>query len=37
MNNKSQLAGFTKKTDFEYFLQQIGNIDYIHRLELAPS
>ncbi|NES41981.1 MULTISPECIES: DUF488 domain-containing protein [unclassified Moorena] len=37
LNNKSQLAGFTKKTDFEYFLQQIGNIDYIHRLELAPT
>ncbi len=37
LNNKSQLAGFTKNKDFEYFLHQIGNIDYTHRLELAPT
>jgi uncharacterized protein (DUF488 family) len=37
LNNISQLAGFTKRTDLEYFLHQIGNIDYIHRLDLAPN
>ncbi len=37
LNNISQLAGFTKKTDLEYFLKTIGNIDYVHLLDLAPS
>ena len=37
LNNVSQLAGFTKKSDLEYFLHKIGNIDYVHILELAPT
>lgn len=37
LNNNSQLAGFTKKADFEYFLNKITNIEYIHLLELAPT
>lgn len=37
LNNVSQLAGFTKRPDLEYFLRQIGNIEYLHLLELAPS
>ncbi|HBB31075.1 MAG TPA: hypothetical protein DDZ80_22410 [Cyanobacteria bacterium UBA8803] len=37
LNNCSQLAGFTKRADLEYFLNKIGNIDYIHRLDLAPT
>ena len=37
LNNVSQLAGFTKKTDLEYFLKTIGNIDYVHLLDLAPT
>ena len=37
LNNVSQLAGFTKKTDLEYFLKKIGTIEYIHILELAPT
>jgi uncharacterized protein (DUF488 family) len=37
LNNISQLAGFTKRPDLEYFLQKIGNIEYVHRLELAPT
>ena len=37
LNNVSQLAGFTKKTDLEYFLQQLCNIEYVHLLELAPT
>ncbi|MBI4581313.1 MAG: DUF488 domain-containing protein [Planctomycetes bacterium] len=37
LNNQSQLAGFTKKQDLEYFLQQLGGLGYDHRLELAPT
>lgn len=37
LNNSSQLAGFTKKVDLEYFLQKIANIEYTHSLELAPT
>lgn len=37
LNNNSQLAGFTKKVDFEYFLDKIANIEYTHILELAPT
>ena len=37
LNNVSQLAGFTKKQDIEYFLKEIGKIEYIHRPEFAPT
>jgi len=37
LNNVSQLAGFTKKRDIEYFLQEIVKIEYIHRPEFAPT
>lgn len=37
LNNISQLAGFTKRTDLEYFLRKIGNIEYIHFLDMAPT
>ncbi|MBE9005767.1 DUF488 domain-containing protein [Fortiea sp. LEGE XX443] len=37
LNNVSQLAGFAKKSDLEYFLQKIGRIDYTHLIELAPT
>lgn len=37
LNNESQLAGFTKKDDLEYFLNTIANIEYSHRPEFAPS
>ncbi|MTJ13781.1 DUF488 domain-containing protein [Anabaena sp. UHCC 0187] len=37
LNNVSQLAGFAKKSDLEYFLQKIGGIEYIHILDLAPT
>lgn len=37
LNNVSQLAGFTKRPDLEYFLKQIGNIEYVHLLDLAPT
>jgi uncharacterized protein (DUF488 family) len=37
LNNVSQLAGFTKRSDLEYFLKKIGDIQYAHILELAPT
>ena len=37
LNNKSQLAGFTKNPDLQYFLKQIAAIDYIHLPILAPT
>jgi uncharacterized protein (DUF488 family) len=37
LNNVSQLAGFTKKNDLKYFLKQVGAIDYVHILDLAPT
>ena len=37
LNNVSQLAGFAKQRDLKYFLSQLGQIDYIHRLDFAPT
>lgn len=37
LNNVSQLAGFTKKNDLEFFLKVIAGIEYVHRPELAPT
>ena len=37
LNNVSQLAGYTKKTDLAYFLSAIADIDYIHLPEFAPT
>lgn len=37
LNNRSQLAGFTKGTDLCYFLKNLCGIDYIHCQEFAPS
>jgi uncharacterized protein (DUF488 family) len=37
LNNSSQLAGFTKKDDLEFFLKAIAGIDYVHLPELAPT
>lgn len=31
------MAGFAKKSDLEYFLKTIGDIDYVHILDLAPT
>jgi len=35
--NTSQLAGFTKKQDVEYFLQAIVGAEYIHLPIMAPT
>jgi uncharacterized protein (DUF488 family) len=37
LNNTSQLAGFTKKEDLQYFLKNLVGIDYLHVPELAPT
>jgi uncharacterized protein (DUF488 family) len=37
LNNVSQLAGFAKRKDLEYFLRAIGGIAYVHDTELAPT
>ena len=37
LNNKSQLAGFTKGEDLEFFLRKICNCDYEHCDEYAPT
>ena len=37
LNNKSQLAGFTKSGDIEYFLDNICGCRYMHCDEFAPS
>ena len=37
LNNVSQLAGFAKRKDLEYFLDEIGGIGYAHLPKLAPT
>lgn len=37
LNNKSQLAGFTKGEDLQYFLSEICHCGYQHCLEYAPT
>lgn len=37
LNNKSQLAGFSKGTDLDYLLKEICNCQYVHCIEYAPT
>lgn len=37
LNNVSQLAGFSKRDDLAYFLQEICSAEYIHEPLLAPT
>jgi uncharacterized protein (DUF488 family) len=37
LNNTSQLAGFTKRDDLQFFLKEICGIDYVHEPLLAPT
>jgi uncharacterized protein (DUF488 family) len=37
LNNTSQLAAFAKKDDLEFFLREIGGIEYLHLPEMAPT
>ena len=37
LTNVSQLAGFAKRRDLEYFLRTIADIGYVHEKDLAPT
>ncbi|OGU14397.1 MAG: hypothetical protein A2X61_12870 [Ignavibacteria bacterium GWB2_35_12] len=37
INNTSQLSGFAKGKDLEYFVKEIINIPYIHIKDFAPT
>ena len=37
LNNVSQLAGFSKRDDLQFFAEVIDNIGYVHLPELAPT
>ena len=37
LHNVSQLAGFAKKNDLEYFLREVCDMDYVHLPDLAPT
>jgi len=37
LNNVSQLAGFTKRDDLEFFLDELCGASYLHELLLAPT
>lgn len=37
LNNVSQLAGFAKKSDLEFFLREICKMNYVHEPLLAPT
>ncbi len=37
INNSSQLAGFAKGSDLQYFLRAIGNMDYVYIEDFAPT
>jgi len=37
LNNKSQLAGFTKGSDLQYFLRELCSARYLHCEEYAPT
>jgi uncharacterized protein (DUF488 family) len=37
LNNTSQLAGFAKRSDLEFFLREICKMDYIHVPDLSPT
>lgn len=37
LNNSSQLSGFAKGSDLEYFTKRILNIPYIHDTRLSPT
>ncbi len=37
LHNVSQLAGFAKRDDLEYFVRELCGMDYVHVPELAPT
>ena len=37
LKNVSQLAGFAKRHDLEFFLKRLCGIEYVHEIRLAPE
>lgn len=37
LNNVSQLAGFAKRNDLEYFVRELSGMEYVHLPQLAPT
>lgn len=37
LNNKSQLAGFTKGTDLPFLLKELCDCKYVHKTDYAPT
>lgn len=37
LNNVSQLSGFAKRDDLNFFLKELCGVDYFHAPELAPT
>ena len=37
LNNVSQLAGFAKRNDLQYFLREVCGMGYVHLSDLAPT
>lgn len=37
LNNVSQLAGFAKRNDLQFFLREICGMDYVHLPDLGPT
>ena len=37
LNNVSQLAGFAKREDLQFFLRELCGADYVHETLLAPT
>jgi uncharacterized protein (DUF488 family) len=37
LNNVSQLAGFAKRDDLQFFLKEVCGMEYVHLPELAPT
>jgi uncharacterized protein (DUF488 family) len=37
LNNVSQLAGFAKRNDLQFFLKELCDIEYLHLTDLAPT
>lgn len=37
LNNVSQLAGFAKRDDLEFFLAELCDAEYVHEPQLAPT
>ncbi len=37
ISNNSQLSGFAKGRDLQFFARRLANIDYVHELNFAPT